>query len=759
MNLRIHRQPLNRRRNGGDKRIEMYNILTEAPVSQFSTFPVFSQSRCVSTTSKTPPVTMCLSSPEIDPAGELSDEKEITDDGFHNFSGDPTPRASSPLHFQPFVCSVLTISENSILEDVGENADSTMLYSGSDVTLKQATSLLELFSSRFALSDEASVSLYSVVQALLPRDNQLPSGHSLVKQMKKDLSNQTRAYLDSSKGVVKILNFRNQLQKVLKRNLSQIVAYSDFRLENSHLDHNSNVAPVVNLRNCSAIEMNLVLSTDGVNIKKSTYRKELWPVWLQCSDSPPILRMSRKNIILACLFVGSGAPNWHEIVPRLRAELITPIETDSPDFPRKTVVFKVRLLVADMCAKTHLLNMMQFNGFFGCHFCTAEGKTIGKTHAYYPFQQSGSIREPELNNQFIQRAKLTSVGGPSSVFGVKGRSAFSDLVIGLPLTAPVDYMHCVLLGVFPELLKLIIRKMTTSIKREVNDIVNSLACPRELISYSRKIRSLDEIGQFKANEFFNWMFYVSPVVFRKCIPGTLYESLLNLVFGVRLLLESSRENDILLSENLLNQFFSNIVDIFDGNERSETINVHSLRHLPDQVRRFGPLFAFSAMSFESANRILSEVYSGTHHECDVICRRFLQKQRLLDLHQDRKQNQFSGLVKKLLRRDDSHTTDFSTFMSETESLHFGRLTYPNAIFFNRFSKNNLYFDSPAYSRAPSSCMCNSFVRYRKTDEECFGKILYFLSIPDEPFDGKVQASVQEYEIVEEIGPVKGFFML
>ena len=219
-------------------------------------------------------------------------------------------------------------------------------------------------------------------------------------------------------------------------------------------------------------------------------------------------------------------------------------------------------------------------------------------------------------------------------------------------------MYYVLLVVFPELLKLIIRKMTTSIKREVNDIVNSLACPCELVNYSRKTRSLDEIGQFKANEFINWMFYDSPVVFRKCIPSTLYESLLNLVFGVRLLLESSRENDILLSENLLNHFCSNIVDICWQNERSETINVHSLRHLPDQVRRFGPLFAFSAMSFESANRILSEVYSGTHHECDVICRRFLQKQRLLDLHKDLEQNKFSGLVKQLLHRDDSHKTNF-----------------------------------------------------------------------------------------------------
>ena len=63
-------------------------------------------------------------------------------------------------------------------------------------------------------------------------------------------------------------------------------------------------------------------------------------------------------------------------------------------------------------------------------------------------------------------------------------------------------MHYVLLGVFPELLRLIIRKLTTATKREINDIVSSLACPRDIISYSRKIRSLDDIGQFKANDFF-----------------------------------------------------------------------------------------------------------------------------------------------------------------------------------------------------------------------------------------------------------------
>ena len=144
------------------------------------------------------------------------------------------------------------------------------------------------------------------------------------------------------------------------------------------------------------------------------------------------------------------------------------------------------------------------------------------------------------------------------------------------------------------------------------------------------------------------MFYLSPVVFWKGIPKFLYDNLLSFVFGVRLLLESSKEEDVVFAERLLNQFCSSVVDIFDGNEQVETINVHSLRHLPTQVRRFGPLCSFSAMSFESANRILGEVFTGSHHECEVVCRRFLQRQRLLDLHNKSEESVFGGLVRQLL---------------------------------------------------------------------------------------------------------------
>ena len=63
--------------------------------------------------------------------------------------------------------------------------------------------------------------------------------------------------------------------------------------------------------------------------------------------------------------------------------------------------------------------------------------------------------------------------------GVKSRSAFASLVDGLPLTAPVDYMHCILQGVFPDVLKICYQSLKTQEKDSVNTLISELSCPRE----------------------------------------------------------------------------------------------------------------------------------------------------------------------------------------------------------------------------------------------------------------------------------------
>ena len=90
--------------------------------------------------------------------------------------------------------------------------------------------------------------------------------------------------------------------------------------------------------------------------------------------------------------------------------------------------YRVRLLISDLGAKRHKLNMLKFNGFYGCHFCTAKGKTIGRTHAYYPYNDQGSLREPFLNDVYVEIAETLSVRGKTNVVGVKGKSAFFNTI-------------------------------------------------------------------------------------------------------------------------------------------------------------------------------------------------------------------------------------------------------------------------------------------------------------------------------------------
>ena len=205
--------------------------------------------------------------------------------------------------------------------------------------------------------------------------------------------------------------------------------------------------------------------------------------------------MSRKNIVLPSLFVGSSHPEWKELVPHIKGQLLSPLTLWPGNINPIRAHFTVRLIVSDRCAKGHILNMMKLNGYYCCHFCTAEGVTIGNTHAYYPYHKSGQLRDASINNLYVYYAENIDAKKPLNVVRVKGRSAFADLKDGLPLTVPFDYMHCLLLGFFQELLKLCYKSFSSDDKTTTAQIVSDISCPLEMIAYSGKIRSLEALSQ------------------------------------------------------------------------------------------------------------------------------------------------------------------------------------------------------------------------------------------------------------------------
>ena len=542
-------------------------------------------------------------------------------------------RASSPLQQQVSLsCSMSSIAAEHSLPTFVENRkhDTCLerLFPGSKTSVEDASLLTELFCSKFSLSDECSSNLYSLIKVLLPEENQFPSSFARIRNAKASFENSVRVLQKTEDRTICVMRYRFQLADIFKRSLYQVLKYSEKRRENPEKDFNPNFFPIAEIGRNNTCAINLVFFTDGVSIKKSTYKKVVWPVWVQIGDLPPKLRSARKNIVLAALVISATSPSWNDVVPDLKSEILSGFNIEMDEMVSYKLEFKARLLIADLGAKNHILNMMKFNGYYGCHYCTAKGTTIGSTHAYYPFEVDGVTREPSVNEAYVDTAETLSYRKQTNVVGVKGKSAFAELIEGLPLTAPIDYMHCVLLGVFPDVLRLCYQSLSSSEKLQLSSSINNLSCPREMISYSRKIRWLDEMAQFKANEMFNWLFYLSPIVFLNRLTGSLYTHLTNLVFGVRLLLESSSEENIAQAKFFLDAFCQEIVSMHGDNERMETINVHCLKHLPDQVRRFGPLHCQSAMCFESANRALGEVFSGSTHECEIICRRILQRHLL-----------------------------------------------------------------------------------------------------------------------------------
>ena len=665
-------------------------------------------------------------------------------------------RASSPISSN----AVLNFSISAIDETLSNSDDDNFdaisqldetLFDGSNVKVQEASNLTELFCSKYNLSDECSSSLYALLHCLLPQNNKLPSGYSHIRNMKKNFQENIRVLKKTADDCLCVLNFRFQLREIVKRNFSEIRRYAENRKDNPFKDFCPSFCPPVELKLNETIVFSLVVFSDGVTIKKSTLKKTLWPVWIQLADLPPKLRMARKNIVLAALHAGGSHPHWEQVVPHIKAELVSAIEIELNENVRHRASFKIRLLISDLVAKSHMLNMYQFNGYYGCHYCTAQGKTIGRTHAYYPYAQENELREPLLNDVYVKLADTLSVCKTPNVVGVKGRSEFSRVIDGLPLTAPVDYMHCVLIGVFPELLKVCYKSSSAKEREEINRKTSGLACPREMVSYSRKIRSLEEVSQFKANEFFNWLFYISPIVFLDQIPFALYSHLTNLVFGIRLLLESSSPAIVRAAEKLLDQFCSEHVAVNGGNERVETINAHCLKHLPDQVRRFGPLFCQSAMSFESANRTLGEVFSGSTSECEVICRRVLQRHKLSE--PDFQSEKLKPLFFKLSGKNQQTNENFDREFVETDEVKDGRCQYPTAIFTNRYMKKECYLDSAAYKR---SKFANCYVCFQNGDQDVFGKIQYFVRFPDKSYSKEVFVNVATFNVIEEVGPVKGY---
>jgi len=112
--------------------------------------------------------------------------------------------------------------------------------------------------------------------------------------------------------------------------------------------------------------------------------------------------------------------------------------------------------IVDSIARPMLLNIIQFNGYFGCSFCYHPGNLVSDQIRYPCSETIYSLRTDEsmlkdMKTAFKKQLIYKGIKGPSILMNLND----FKLVSG---TRP-DYMHCVLLGVVKYVTELFFTKV------------------------------------------------------------------------------------------------------------------------------------------------------------------------------------------------------------------------------------------------------------------------------------------------------------
>jgi len=550
---------------------------------------------------------------------------------------------------------------DSTMDDTAEtNSDSNSqfeksgapLYTGSEITIAQAMVLILSFSLRHSLTASAVEDLLKLLNVFLPSSNILPESLHLFRKIFHNPSESLNVHLfcnicqtylsknnmhcpecneinDPKKNIAEgnfyiSLSIEDQLRDILQKDDSA------FESEEYGINDVRKGEMYQTLPNFTVNDISLLWNCDGIPMFKSS-AFSLWPIRCVINELQPNVRF--KNMILAGVWFGRGKPDMSTYLKQFVDDILKinskGLEWRHPH-SKRTVVSKVFPIVCscDAVARCMLQCIHQFNGAYGCGHCLNEGKTVPKGRGYarvYP-PTEGQKRTHDHVIECGQRAIENDV---DHVFGVK---SVSPLVLLNPSTGfdivnsfPIDYMHCVLLGVTKQFLDLWFNSkyhdspwyIGTSHKL-VDQRLLTIKPPSDIPRIPRTVKVAQ---RWKAAECRSWLLFYSGPVLYKILPTKMLKHWLLLVTAIFCFLKDTvTENDLAAATSKITKFVQEIPTIYGLCQMS--FNVHQLTHLPFSVKMYGPLWCTSAFSFEGHNQKLKRLCHGTNSIPSQIARQF-----------------------------------------------------------------------------------------------------------------------------------------
>ena len=526
-----------------------------------------------------------------------------------------------PLHSSsPIMFATSESSSNCSSSSEAESSDDsdTPLYLNSDMTASQFSNKFSAIVKRHRISDIGAKSMLDLITEALPCPSKTPAISSLNSESTCELKD---AHVMHLAGSYYIMNAKPQIDRLITKYPSIFDLNTFVSLTSSHdgiyrdvYDGNRfkvHFSDTLKLR-----FLYVILNSDGVAPPFQSRTYKIWPVTMCILNLSPLERRKAENIVLCALYYGRKMPNF-DMLMSSATNLIESISFQHGSF---TVKIKVINFLADLPAKASCLNIMPFHSYYGCSLCDIRGhysRTFRKM--IFPLaQQSRS----ELRSETEHAAHASQGTARFPVMGVRGESPLKK-IMSIPTDVGLDTMHLVYHGVTKKFFSYLVNKKLVDIDR-TNDILESSCLP---LFEKRKPRAIDRACHWKASEWKNFLLYFSVVCLHHSENTPSEFILINLILSTAVYLLTSNgvsETDITAAEELI-LMFQKFVNIYLG-RANMVYSVHALVHLPEQVRRFGPLWVTSASVFESAFGIMKSFVKGSRNEGKQIIERFLRYQ-------------------------------------------------------------------------------------------------------------------------------------
>lgn len=326
---------------------------------------------------------------------------------------------------------------------------------------------------------------------------------------------------------------------------------------------------------------------DGVPVfSNNNSPVQFWPILGLLKN----VKCAQPKCFVVGVFCGSSKPIPLESYLRNFIDELLELLSHGLVFNNKIYKIKIHSFICDTPARAYIKCTKGHNGYSSCDRCTVSGNYI---NGHMIFDSVSSQKRTNLSF-------LAQEDGDHHI----AVSPLTDLKIDFINLFPIDYMHCICLGVMKKIInswssgRFYKVRLPARVINVISEYLDNLSTflPEE---FNRKPQKLSEISYWKATQFRSFLLYFAPVVLKKHVNIAVYEHLLLLQTAVSILLSQRNLKKLGcdLAEQLLRTFVIHCKKIYGSDFLVH--NVHALIHIADDARAYGVLDNISAFPFEN----------------------------------------------------------------------------------------------------------------------------------------------------------------